>query len=116
MNSQKITGFVLLGIGVGIVLYALFVSYGIFAGSKEPPEVFSEPVKEIGVSKSSEAQNVEQQVEELLRKQLASLLPEDTISKTLNFFSWSIFAGILIFGGTQLAGLGVKLLKAGAGV
>jgi len=108
--SQKITGFVLLGIGAAIILYALFASYGIFTGSKEPPEVFSEPVKEIGVSTPSGTQDVEQQIQGLLQKQLTSLLPENTISKTLNLFSWSIFAGILIFGGTQLAGLGVKLL------
>ncbi len=111
MNSQKIIGFVLLGIGVVIVLYALFASYGIFTGSKEPSEVFSEPVKEMGVSTSSGIQDVEQQIQGLLQKQLASLLPEDTISKTLNLFSWSIFAGILMFGGTQLAGIGVRLLN-----
>lgn len=45
MNGQKITGFVLLGIGVGIILYALVASYGIFTGTEDPPEFYSVPVQ-----------------------------------------------------------------------
>jgi hypothetical protein len=33
------------------------------------------------------------------------------LPKLLNLLSWSIFAGILIFAGAQIAGLGIKLIK-----
>jgi len=110
MNSQKITGFVLLGIGVGIVLYALFASYGIFTGVNEPPELFREPALKQSTGTSAELQGVEAQINALVGQQLQNLLPENTISRMLNLFAWSAFAGLVIFGGTQLAGLGVKLL------
>lgn len=35
----------------------------------------------------------------------------DALPKLLNFSSWSLFLGILMLGGGQIAGIGVKLLK-----
>ena len=110
MNVQKITGFILLGIGVAIVLYTLFASYGIFTGANEPPELFQEPTPKQSAGTTAAPQDIEAQVNALLGQQLQNLLPENTISRMLNLFAWSAFAGLAIFGGTQLAGLGVKLL------
>jgi len=109
MNSRQIIGYVLLAGGVLIIGYALFASHGIFTGKTEAPKIFQESVLEQTgsvVTKSDE----EQQIENLLQEQLAKLLPQDTIVKTLNLFAWSILAGIFIFGGSQIAMLGVKLL------
>ncbi len=111
MNTKQISGFVLLGSGVLIIFYALFASYGIFTGVNEPPGLFEDPVVKQSITGTSvELQNAEAQIQALLGQQLQNLLPENTVSKTLNLFAWSIFAGILMFGGTQLAMLGIKLL------
>jgi len=109
MSIERILGFVLLAIGVGLILYSLFASYGIFTGSKEAPEIFSEPIGN-EIETSVDPDDV-QQLQGLMQEQLKGILPEDTIPKTLNLFTWSIFTGILIFGGGQIAGIGVKLLR-----
>jgi hypothetical protein len=38
-------------------------------------------------------------------------MPSDFMPLLFNLIAWSIFAGILIFSGAQIAGLGIKLLK-----
>ena len=109
MNTRQIIGYVLLAVGVGIIGYALFASYGIFTGNSEAPKIFQEPAVE-PIGRVATGSDEEQQIENLLREQLAKLLPQDTIVKTLNLFAWSILAGIFIFGGGQIAMLGVKVL------
>ena len=114
MNIERILGFVLLVVGVGLILYSLFASYGIFTGSQEAPEIFSDPVGneiETSADEATASADVQQQLQSLMQEQLKGILPEGTIPKTLNLFAWSIFTGILIFGGGQIAGIGVKLLR-----
>jgi len=110
MNTKHTIGYALLVIGVLLIGYALVSSYTIFSGNSEPPEIFAEP-NVSSPARSSGAQTPEQQVDVLLQQQLAKILPQDTIAKTLNLFTWSVFVGILIFGGMQLGSLGIKLLR-----
>ena len=110
MNTKHVVGYILLATGVLLIGYALFASYGIFTGNSRAPEIFEEP-NGSQPARSSDAQTPEQQLDALMQQQLAKLLPQDTIVKTLNLFTWSIFAGILIFGGMQLGSLGIKLLR-----
>ena len=109
MTTERIIGFILLFLGVAIILFALYSSYGILTGAAEPPEIFEAPREQSVTNEGSEA--LEVQVQALLQDQLSSILPEDALPKTFNLFAWSILAGILIFGGGQVAGLGVKLLR-----
>jgi hypothetical protein len=109
MNTKHIIGYILLTAGVLIIGYSIFASYGIFTGSSEAPGIFEEPaVQQQAAFNSGSA---EDQVNAMLQQQVAKLLPHDTVSQTLNLFAWSVFAGILIFGGSQLASLGIKLLR-----
>jgi hypothetical protein len=109
MTTKHIIGYILLGMGVLLMGYALMSSYSIFSGNTEPPEIFEEPT--VQQQKFSGSQTAEQQVDAMLQQQLAKILPQDTISKTLNLFTWSVFAGLLIFGGAQIASIGIKLLR-----
>ena len=117
MTTERIIGFILLLIGVGIIFYSLYASYGIFTGTQNPPEFYSfsieapargEPQKP--KSSLSSPEEIQGQFQDIIAQQLENLLPTDTIPKTLNLFIWSLFAGILIFGGGQIAGIGVKVL------
>lgn len=106
MNTEKILGFVLLGVGVAIILYSLSVSYMIFTGSNDAPALFSASPGE-----KSSLQDLQNQLPDILRQQLQGLLPQDLIPEMLNLVAWSVLAGLLIFGGAQIAGLGIKLVK-----
>jgi hypothetical protein len=107
MNRKHIIGYILLAFGVLIIAYALFSSYGVFTGSAQAPQLFNAPP----TVPSGLGGSQQEQAEKLLQDQFAKLLPQESITDTLNLFAWSAFAGLLIFGGTQLSSLGIKLLK-----
>jgi len=110
MSPERILGFIVLLLGLGIILYALFSSLQIFTGRVDPPELFSfdEPAD---IQEAAAPDDIQEQVGKLLRDQLGEFLPTDTISRTLNISMWSLFAGLLLFGGGQIAGIGIKLLR-----
>lgn len=105
VNVQKILGFALIAGGIGIILYSLYASFTFFTGSATPPEIFSSEVLE---PRAGETGNP---VSQLLEEQLQGLLPTGFIPRMLNLTVWSIFAGLLMLGGGQIAGLGIRLLK-----
>ena len=118
MNVQKILGFALLAGGIGIILYSLYASFTFFTGSATPPEIFSVDAnsqamagKEAQDFSLNSIQDLGNQIPKLLEGQLQGLLPAGLVPRVLNLTVWSIFAGILMLGGGQIAGLGIKLLK-----
>lgn len=114
MKSFKISGWIILILGLAIIAYTIFSSYNIFTAKSQPPSIFKigEKKEETSSQKAKSPQEEAQKLmEENLKKQLETMLPVDTLPKLLNLISWSIFAGILIFGGAQISGLGIKLLK-----
>ncbi|MBI2123657.1 MAG: hypothetical protein HYU04_00165 [Candidatus Wildermuthbacteria bacterium] len=117
MNVQRILGFALLAGGIGIILYSLYASFTFFMGIATPPEIFS---LDVDSQKTQEAaqdfsldsiQDLGNQIPKLLEGQLQGMLPAGLIPRILNLTVWSIFAGILMLGGGQIAGLGIKLLR-----
>jgi hypothetical protein len=114
MNFNKITGLVLLFLGLGIIFYSLYVSFDVFTGKSQPPAIFSlqevkiqETKKEVGAN-PEETQT--QLAKDVLSKQLQEMIPADYLQKTFNLVTWSIFIGILVLIGSNIAGLGIKLL------
>ena len=106
---KKILGLVLLFLGLAIILYSLYASYNIFTAKTAAPEIFK---VETGLSIVPGAtQDLQAQLQKMIQEQLKGMLPADTIPQFFNLTTWSIFAGILIFGGAQIAGLGIKLIK-----
>ena len=110
MNSTKIFGWVLLLAGVLIIVWTLYSSYNIFTGEAAVPEIF-EMGKEEALSQKGGTTDIQAQMEQMIGEQLKGILPADSITKLLNLIIWSMLAFILIFGGTQLASLGIKLIK-----
>ena len=107
---QKFSGWILLLVGVGIILWSLYSSYNIFTAKTTAPEIFKMAEKETVLPKK-ETQKLETQIQEMIGEQLKGMLPVGSITTLLNLIAWSIFAGILIFGGAQIANLGIKLIK-----
>lgn len=115
MNFTKIFGWVLLIVGVIIIGWTLYSSYNIFSGKVTAPEIFEMQKEEVKVLSSKEKisgiQDIQVQLEEMIAEQLKGILPVDTIPKMLNLIAWSILAGILIFGGSQISNIGVKIIE-----
>lgn len=105
---KKILGIVLLFAGLAVILYGLYSSYNIFTAKSQAPDVFKIVKKE---SAAPAKTGIEAQAQKLIEEQLKGLLPADSIPQLLNLISWSIFAGILMLGGGQISGLGIKLMR-----
>lgn len=137
-SSNKIIGYLLLAVGLGIIFWSVFASYDIFTAKKEAPKVFSyanEGVvnlnkkdinanSEIAIDKSKltdpnylkslEAEQkaqVEDMVKNQISGQLKEMVPEEFTLKLLNLSSWSMLVFILVFAGGKISGLGIKLMK-----
>ena len=114
MILNKIIGYILLVLGLIIVFFTLYQSYNIFNDKISAPIIFKTQITQ-QKSKANNQLNLQEQMQEQVQKvinsQISELLPIDTLPKILNLFSWSILAGILIFGGGQIAIIGIKLIK-----
>lgn len=107
---RKIFGLILLLGGLIIILYGLYSSYNIFTAKKEAPIIFETP-KQLSATPKGGALDLQAQLQNMLGDQLKGILPADSAPKLFNLISWSIFAGILMLGGGQISGLGIRLLK-----
>ena len=105
---KKILGLILLFVGLIIILYSLYSSFNIFTAKTSAPEIFK--VQELTTGQKG-ASGVEAQIQQMISEQLKGMLPVGSFSQLLNLIAWSILAGILIFGGSQIASLGIKLIK-----
>ena len=98
----------MLFLGLILICWTLYSSYNIFNGRAEAAELFSVPAAEEAVLGDEEMTE-----EDIMKEQLKEALPfeADTLPRMLNLLAWGILAFILIFGGAQVAGIGIKLLK-----
>jgi hypothetical protein len=139
-KSNKMAGYALLVLGLVVIFWGIYSSYNIFTAKKEAPRVFSynsEGVVNLDSKdeniENSEAINIDKskltdpnylknleaeqkaQFEGALKDQIGSqikeIIPEEFILKLLNLSSWSLFVFILIFAGSKISGLGIKLMK-----
>lgn len=138
---NKIAGWVLLIAGTLMIFWGVFASYDIFTGKKQAPMVFVSPAINGGIKTGDDGekaadtgkidiekyrnidpknlQNLQQTqedqmqnlVKESLGNQLEKIMPTDSITKIMNLSSWSMFVFILIYAGSKIASLGIKLVK-----
>jgi len=113
---QKILGWLLFLIGLTIIVGSLYFSYNIFLAKKLPPEIFKiEKENKVVVNVKNKNQFTSEELEEQMRmlvaEELKELIPKETLNTFLNLIAWSVFVGILIFGGSQIALLGIKMQK-----
>jgi hypothetical protein len=109
MVSTKVAGWLLLILGLAIIFYSLYSSWQVFTGKMAFPEIFK--ISLTKTDSGSSIPGVDQQLEKIIGSQLGQLLPANATPTLLNLLSWSVLAGILIFGGSQVSNIGIKLLK-----
>lgn len=107
-TASLIVGWLVFTGGFLIIAWTLLNSYSIFTLKTEVVEFFT--VEEKAIQQVS-GQNMEDQLQNLMQDQLKGMIPVETIPTVLNLAIWSMLAFILIFGGAQIAGLGIKLIK-----
>jgi len=112
---MKIIGLVLLLAGLALIGGSLYYSYQIYTGKIQPPTVMqienrvSVEIQQKGTGTLSQAE-LQKQVQTMIEDNIKQILPTELIQKSFNLIVFSIFATILIFAGTQVAGLGIKLM------
>ena len=112
---SKIVGVILFALGLGIVLLVLAESYNIYVEKDELPQLFK--TEEFVVEEEEYESNgsIDEQIKNFIQdqtnKQLHEMLPAEAIARVLNLVSWGLFAGIAIFSGSKIAGLGISLMK-----
>jgi len=115
MDYSKVVGWILLIAGLLVIGWTLMTSYSIFTGEIEVPQVFKTPSQDAVSQKEGGTMSLEEQLQEQMQtaigEQLQGILPADSIVTMLNLAVWSMLAFILLFGGGQIAGLGIKLIK-----
>lgn len=109
MKTERALGFLLLLAGLGIIGYTLFSSFQIFSNKTAPPQLFAE--ERAASPLKTGAKDLQGQIEGAIGDQLKAFIPSSAIPRMLNLLAWSFLASLLILGGTQVAGLGIKLLK-----
>jgi len=108
MDISKIVGWLVFIAGVSIIVFTVYSTYNIFTGGSSAPQIIAFNIEE---SKTSTGDT--DQIGEMISQQLGNLLPLDSLPLILNLLAWTIGAGVLIFGGAQISGLGIKLIKNG---
>jgi hypothetical protein len=101
--------------GLAMISWTIYSSFNIFTAKASAPEIF-EVGKEVetsaGAGKTPTTQvELQKQMENLIGEQIKELLPTGTLPELLNLICWSIFATFLIFTGSHISGLGIKLIK-----
>ncbi len=109
-GSKQIVGWIVFFAGLGLIAWTLMSSYNIFTAKTVAPEVFKAP-QGTALTQGSGIQDTQAQLQQMIGEQLKGILPADSITKLLNLLVWSMLAFLLLSGGSQIAGLGIKLIK-----
>lgn len=107
--TNKIIGYLLLASGLVIIGWTLFATYDIFTGKSPAPKIFLEYTK-APITSATVSQDPQKQMEQVIGNQLGNLIPTNSIPQIFNLVIWSVLSGILLLGGSQIAGLGIKLI------
>jgi len=111
MRYANILGWILLFAGLALIGWTLFHSYNIFTAKSQPPAFFTIEQKASNPTGKINSQDIQAQLEKMIGEQLKGLLPANTLPNILNLTIWSMLAFILISGGGQISGIGIKLIQ-----
>lgn len=122
-NYTKLFAWLIIAAGLLMIIWAVFSSYDFFTGRKDFPQVFKpaaeEPLKTslqkesvvILPKNETEAQIfLQNQAQQMAMESIANLFPAETIFKFMNMASWIAFVSFLVFAGSRISGIGIKLL------
>lgn len=101
---NRVLGYVLVFAGLALIAVPLFQVFNVLAANSLPPELIKMPAVEL--NGGANQMDIQRQIEDAFQK----AMPLDLIYKTLNAVMWAFLLAVFIFGGKQVALIGVKLL------
>ncbi len=110
ITFKSVLAWVLIFFGLGLIVWDISTSYYYFSAQKEFPQIFAEPKIE---SSSSATGTLDPQelAGSIIKEQLGSMMPANSVSDLLNLSSWIMFAFFIIYAGGKMVGIGNDLLK-----
>lgn len=126
MMSEKIAGYFLLFLGLGVIVLAGMSVWQIFTKKMKPVQIFNFPGISISTAQTTTAgsinttgltdeeaellENIIRQ-EELKAPAKMEIIPGETLSQTTNLLAHVILMGFVASIGYKIAGLGVLMLR-----
>ena len=102
MTTGKIVGYVLVGVGLIFIIFAVYSMYEVFTGTAKPPSIFK--MESIAMS-SPLVPRIEVPPAKI------ELVSGSEINKVINLGLWYILMFFLVSAGIKIASLGVKLIR-----
>jgi len=99
MDTERILGYLLLSLGLGIIFYSIFSALPVFSGTKDPPQIFKleKSAKNISIG-GVEIPGLE-------------VVPVDYLNISGNIGAFIIFLWFLVAAGGRIAQIGVSMLN-----
>jgi len=111
----------MLVVGLLIIVQAINLSYNYFTAKAQLPAVFNIPAGQAAAvetktaAPAESAADIQAQLQETMSKAtnqaVANILPVETINKLLNAICWSIFATFLVYAGSKISEIGLKMIS-----
>ena len=114
MMIEKIGGWALLAVGLIIIFWSIYSSFNIFTVRVAAPEIFKiekEALPEENKTTPISSEELQREMKKIIEEQIKEIVPPEFLAKILNLASWSILASILIFGGSRITAIGIRLIK-----
>lgn len=118
LNSEKLLGYSLLGIGLIITAVATILAIGVLTGATAPPKVFEFEAPTIALpqlgsdslTESLAAQGIDPAALQGAPSEI-KILPDDVFNGLVNMGVFYLAMMFLASSGAKVAGLGIKLIK-----
>lgn len=98
MSAEKKTGYFLLFLGLGIILFSLLPAFDVFNGTRSPPKIFN-------VQKPAETLSVGG-----VALPVMDIVPVDYINRSGDLLFYLLFTALLIYAGGRISSIGVSLI------
>lgn len=117
--TEKITGYILLVIGLFIITYTLVNIYGLVSGANEPFQIFSFDSISLDLNQISqgeiqlppELEEAGVTIEKPNTPSLQEIFPSAILNQSSNYFIHIIILGFVASVGYKIAHLGVQLIR-----
>jgi hypothetical protein len=119
ISSQKTAGWITVLAGLLFIFLSVYYSWLFFTAKADFPPVFKPEQKTTAAKTALPASSgtmdpaaIQALTQQAMNQAVADAIPADTIAKLLNIASWSMFGFFLVFSGSYVSGIGIKLLSA----
>ncbi len=100
MKWNKITGYPLVSVGLGMIIISVYLMYAVFTNSIEPPKILRLNDIELLIPLPVGGVSVK-----------TTLIQGDQFSKLVNMLLWAVFMLFIVSAGGKICDIGVKLIK-----